>query len=142
MQPRRTVMQSNTTLSAWHLLHGNLRNFPLSPLTSPTLAFAFVLCFHFSCSPLTWEGKREISDLSIWKVAEAFSYFSEVQSCKIYIQQYQQIFFHQYFLFNSSFIWIFVAQRIYFFLWKSNQDKKNRNLNITSQHNMVFRWCL
>lgn len=36
--------------------------------------------------------KREGSDLSLWKVAEAFSYFSEVGSYKIYIQQYQQIF--------------------------------------------------
>ena len=69
--------------------------------------------------------KREGSDLSIWKVAEAFSYFSEVGSYKIYIQQYQQIFFHQYFLFNFSFIWILVAQRIYFCSFKEQPKQEN-----------------
>lgn len=67
--------------------------FLLVPSHQPRFDFCLcLLVFPPLLLPLHIMRKREGSDLSLWKVAEAFSYFSEVGSYKIYIQQYQQIF--------------------------------------------------
>lgn len=92
--------------SAWHMPHSRTPEpckslIPCTPCPAPAWPRALL---GIPASAAALPASRGKADLSIWKVAGVFCHFSGVRTYKIYIYQHQQIFFHQYFLFNFSFI--------------------------------------
>lgn len=120
---------------------GSTLSLSLLPPAPPWPWPSFVPCSHLSYLWSTLWRETEVSHLSIWELAEAFSYFSKGWSYKIYIPQHQQVFFHQYFLFNSSVIWILIAQRIYFCSSKEQpkQEKSKFEYKVLTP---CIVWCL
>lgn len=108
---------------------------PLVPSHQPP--FGLCLCLlHVSLLLLPFHNMREKG--SLWSLY--------LEGCRsIFLPQWSRIienlystgsadFFCQYFLLNFSFIWILVAQRIYFCSFKEQPKQEKRNLNIKSHY--------